>query len=298
MSGPAAQPARPGRSGSKDTEATRQMSSPRIVVKPTRGLGSLRLGDIWHYRDLLYFLVWRDLKVRYRQTLLGVAWVVVQPVAATAIFTLIFGRLVGVPSGELPYAVFAFSGLLPWNYFSATLTRAGRSLVSNSQLVTKVYFPRLVIPLASVIVGLADLSVASVVSIGLMWLYGVTPGLTILLAPCIVLLAACAAFGASLWLSALGVRFRDVEFVLPFLVQVWLYATPVVYPTSVVPDRWRPIFGLNPMVGVVEGFRWALTGAGQFPSRLLLVSLGVTAVLVGSGLVFFRATERTFADII
>ena len=271
---------------------------PATLIEPTRGLAALNLRALWRYRELLYFLVWRDLKVRYRQAALGVAWVVLQPIAATAIFTLVFGRLAGIPSGELPYPVFAFAGLLPWNYFAGALNRAGTSLVNNTHLITKVYFPRLVIPLAAVSVGLVDLGVSLVVLAGLMVIYGVGPGPAIVSLPLFVLLAFVTALGVSLWLSALGVRFRDVNHLLPFLVQVWMYATPVVYPASLLPERWRPLLGLNPMAGVVEGFRWALAGAGRPPGPLLLVSVAVSLLVLISGIVFFRATERTFADII
>ena len=271
---------------------------PATLIEPTRGLAALNLRALWRYRELLYFLVWRDLKVRYRQAALGVAWVVLQPIAATAIFTLVFGRLAGIPSGELPYPVFAFAGLLPWNYFAGALNRAGTSLVNNTHLITKVYFPRLVIPLSAVSVGLVDLGVSLVVLAGLMVIYGVGPGPAIVSLPLFVLLAFVTALGVSLWLSALGVRFRDVNHLLPFLVQVWMYATPVVYPASLLPERWRPLLGLNPMAGVVEGFRWALAGAGRPPGPLLLVSVAVSLLVLISGIVFFRATERTFADII
>jgi lipopolysaccharide transport system permease protein len=271
---------------------------PTIMIQPSRGLAALQLRALWQYRELLYFLVWRDIKVRYKQTVLGVAWVVLQPVLATLIFTVVFGQLAKMPSGELPYPVFAFVGLLPWNYFASALNRAGTSLVNNTHLITKVYFPRLVIPLAGTIVGLVDFGISFLVLLVLMLVYGITPGWLVLTLPLFLLMAICTALGVSLWLSALGVRFRDVNYLLPFLVQVWMYATPVVYPASLFPERWRFLLGLNPMAGVVEGFRWALTGSGEAPGALLLVSLAAILFVLVSGLVFFRSTERTFADVI
>jgi len=272
--------------------------STQLVIEPTRGWAVLKLGEVWEYRELLYFLVWRDVKVRYKQTALGIAWVVLQPLVATVIFTVVFGNLAKIPSGNLPYPLFAFAALLPWNYFAGALTRAGTSLVNNANLITKIYFPRLIIPLAGVINGLVDFGISLIVLVALMIYYGVVPNAAVLLLPFFLLMAIGTALGVSLWLAALGVQYRDVNYLLPFLSQVWMYATPVVYPASLFPERWRPLLGLNPMAGVVEGFRWALTGSGDAPGPLLLVSVGIIVVLLVSGLVFFRNTERTFADVV
>jgi lipopolysaccharide transport system permease protein len=272
--------------------------STQLVIEPTRGWAVLKLREVWEYRELLYFLVWRDVKVRYKQTALGVAWVVLQPLVATLIFTVVFGNLAKIPSGDLPYPLFAFAALLPWNYFAGALTRAGTSLVSNANLITKIYFPRLIISLAGVINGLVDFGISLIVLVALMIYYGVVPNAAVLLLPFFLLMAIGTALGVSLWLAALGVQYRDVNYLLPFLAQVWMYATPVVYPASLFPERWRPLLGLNPMAGVVEGFRWALTGSGDAPGPLLLISVGIIVVLLVSGLVFFRNTERTFADVV
>ncbi len=249
----------------------------QLVIEPTRGLAVLKLRELWEYRELLYFLVWRDIKVRYKQTVLGIAWVVLQPLIATLIFTVVFGQLAKVPSGNL---------------------RSGTSLVNNANLITKIYFPRLIIPLAGVINGLVDFGISLIVLVVLMAYYAIIPNAAVLLLPFFLLMAIGTALGVSLWLAALGVQYRDVNYLLPFLVQVWMYATPVVYPASLFPERWRPVLGLNPMAGVVEGFRWALTGSGDPPGLMLLVSVAIILALVVSGLAFFRNTERTFADIV
>lgn len=277
---------------------TNQVPSTQLVIEPTRGLASLKLRELWEYRELLYFLVWRDLKVRYKQTVLGVAWVVLQPLVATLIFTVVFGNLARIPSGELPYPLFAFAALLPWQYFAGALTRSGTSLVNSAHLITKIYFPRLIIPLAGVINGLVDFGISFLVLIALMLFYGVVPGVAIVTLPLFLLMAIATALGVSLWLAALGVRYRDVNHLLPFLAQVWMYATPVVYPATLFPERWRPLLGLNPMAGVVEGFRWALTNRGEPPGPLLWVSVVIVVVLLVSGMLFFRNTERTFADVV
>lgn len=269
----------------------------QLIIEPSHGF-AIKLRELWEYRELLYFLVWRDVKVRYKQTVLGIAWVVLQPLIATLIFTVVFGQLAKVPSGDLPYPLFAFAALLPWNYFASALNRSGTSLVNNANLITKVYFPRLIIPLANVFNGLVDFAISLLVLVALMAYYGVVPNAAVLLLPFFLLMAICTVLGVSLWLAALGVRYRDVNYMLPFLVQVWMYATPVVYPASLFPERWRPVLGLNPMAGVVEGFRWALTGTGDPPGRMLVVSILIVLLLLASGLVFFRSTERTFADVV
>ncbi|MGE5139155.1 MAG: ABC transporter permease [Rudaea sp.] len=271
---------------------------PMTVVQPTSGWASLQLRDLWEYRELLYFLVWRDVKIRYKQTALGIAWVVLQPVLTTLIFTVVFGNLAKIPSDNLPYAVFALAGLVPWNYFSGALSRGGVSLVNSSHLISKVYFPRLVIPLASVLAGLLDMVIVLALLFALMLFYGVTPTLSIVLLPFLTLLAITTALGVSLWLSALNVQYRDINYLIPFFVQFWMYATPVVYPASLIPERWRPFYALNPMAGVVEGFRWALFGAGDPPLAAIGMAAVTSLLLVLSGAFFFRRMEKTFADIV
>jgi lipopolysaccharide transport system permease protein len=267
-------------------------------IQPTAGWAVPSLRDLWAYRELLYFLVWRDLKVHYKQTALGIAWVILQPVVATLIFTAIFGYFVRIPSGDLPYPIFAFSGFLIWGYFSGVLTRSGTSLVNNAHLITKVYFPRLIVPLAGTLNGLIDLLVGVLVLVLFMPLFGVFPSLTLLAMPVFAVLALVSGLGVSLWLSALDVKYRDVKHILPFLVQVWMYASPIIYPVTMVPRTLRPVYGLNPMVGAVEGFRWALTGHGEPPVLLAVISGIVGLLLLGSGVMFFRRVERTFADMI
>ncbi|HEV8674901.1 MAG TPA: ABC transporter permease [Methylomirabilota bacterium] len=270
----------------------------RIVIRPSRGWVPLRLGELWAYRELLYFLAWRDVKVRYKQTVLGAAWAVLQPLLTMVVFSVVFGRLANVPSDGLPYPIFAYCALLPWQLFAHALVESGNSLVGNQNLITKVYFPRLVIPLAAVAAGLVDFAIAFAVLVGLMAYYGIVPTLAALALPGLVLLALLAALGVGLWLSALNVQYRDVRYTIPFLTQLWLFATPVAYPASLVPERWRPLVGLNPMSGVVEGFRWALLGGPEPPRAMLGVSIVVViAVLVG-GLYYFRRMERTFADVV
>jgi len=270
----------------------------QFVIEPTRGWRALKLGELWAYRDLFWLLAWRDVRVRYRQTVLGVGWAVLQPLVTILVFSLIFGRLAKVPSDGAPYPAFTFSALLPWTLFSTALTRAASSLIANAALLTKVYFPRVLIPLACVIHALVDVAVSMVLLVGIMLLFGVTPAPTMLLFPFFVLLAIAGALGVSLWLAALNVRYRDVKHLLPFLLQVWMYATPVVYPSTLIPARFRALYAVNPMAGVVEGFRWSLTGHGAAPGQMLLVSGLVILVILGTGLIFFRRTERTFADII
>lgn len=234
-----------------------------IVIEPTRGWVSLQLRALWEYRELLYFLVWRDVKVRYKQTALGVAWIVLQPVVGMVVFSILFGGLLKVPSGDVPYPIFAYAALLPWNYFASSLSRSSTSVVGSAHLITKVYFPRLVIPISGVLSGLVDFAVAFLVLIALMAGYGIAPTPAVVLLPAFLLLAMLTALGFGLWLSALNVRFRDVNYLIPFLVQIWMYCAPVVYGSTLIPERFRLLLGLNPMTGAVEGFRWALLqGAG------------------------------------
>ena len=273
-------------------------SLPRIRIEPPRGLFELRAYEVWTYRELLYFIVWRDLKVRYKQTAIGVAWVVLQPLMSMGVFTLFFGRLAKLPSDGLPYPVFYFAALAPWTYFSTALTTATNVVVANQRVVTKVYFPRLILPLSSVISGLVDFGIAFVVLLALVLEYGLRPGAHVIWLPFLLLLALATALGVGLWLSALNALYRDVQYVMPFLVQFWMLASPVAYPGSLVPASWRWLYGLNPMAGVIEGFRWALTGHGQPPGQLMVASAAAVVVLLVGGLVFFQRMEGTVADLV
>jgi len=267
------------------------------IIRPSRGWASLRPKELWDYRELLYFLVWRDIKVRYKQTALGVAWAVLQPLLAMFVFSLFFGRLARMESEGLPYPVFNLAGLVPWTFFVFGLTEAANSVIGSRHLITKVYFPRLAVPLAPVLAGLVDLAIAFVLLLGVMAWYGNAPGLRALMVVPLVLLAFVTALGAGLWLAALNVQYRDVRYVLPFLTQLWLFATPIVYPSSLVPPGWRPLYALNPMVGVVDGFRWALLGTAA-PGGTILVSILAALGIAGSGALYFRRTERVFADVV
>jgi lipopolysaccharide transport system permease protein len=269
-----------------------------ILLLPPKGLTWPNLAELWHYRELLYFLTWRDIQVRYKQTGLGIAWAVLQPVLTMAVFSFVFGRLARIPSDGVPYPVFAFCGLLPWQLFSCALTRSAESLVANERLVSKVYFPRIIIPLAALLAGVVDFSIAFVVLLVLMIAYGISPGLPLLALPFLILLALAAAAGVGLGLSALNVRFRDVKHALPFLAQFWMFATPIAYPASLLSERWRPILGLNPLAGVAEGFRWALLGTTEWPGVIVFVSVAVVVVVLAMSLIYFARTERSFADVI
>jgi lipopolysaccharide transport system permease protein len=266
-------------------------------IEPPRGLAAVPLRELWAYRELLYFLVWRDVKVRYKQTAIGAAWAIVQPLLTMVVFSVIFGAFAGIPSDGVPYPVFTFAALLPWQLFANALTGAGNSLVGSQNLITKVYFPRLLVPLAAVLGGLVDFAVAFAILLGLMAWFGVMPTAAVVTLPLFVLLALAAALAAGLWLSALNVRYRDVRYTIPFLTQLWMYATPVVYPSSIVPEPWRALLGLNPLAGVVEGFRWALLGAPA-PGPLLWVSVAVVAALLAGGLIYFQRMESSFADVV
>ncbi len=273
-------------------------ATPTVTIRPCGRWVSLGLRDLWEYRELLGFLVWRDVKVRYKQTALGVLWVVLQPLLTMAVFSVFFGRLAKVPSDGIPYPVFAFCGLLPWQLFSHSLLESGNSLVANQNLITKVYFPRLVIPLATILAGLVDFAIGFALLVGFMAVFHVTLAPAVLLLPVFLLLAVTTALAAGLWLSALNVKYRDVRYTIPFLAQFWLFVTPVAYPSSMIPAHWRALYGLNPMAGVVEGFRWALLGKGQGPGPLLAISTGMTLLLLVGGLIYFRRMEKTFADIV
>jgi lipopolysaccharide transport system permease protein len=269
-----------------------------IVIEPKKGLFQLDLKRVWQYRELLYFLVWRDLKVRYKQTVIGIGWAVLQPFVTMVIFTVIFGNLVKVPSDGLPYPIFAYSALLPWNYFASALQRCVVSVVGDAALVSKVYFPRLILPLAGTISGFADFFVSFLLLIGMMTFYGLGISWTVLTLPFFLLLALATALAVGLWLSALNVRYRDVGHTIPFLMQVWMYASPIVYPVSVIPEKYRFLYSLNPMAGVIEGFRWALLGKQSPDFAVMAISVAVVLLLISGGVVFFRNMEKTFADVV
>lgn len=269
---------------------------PTFVIERSRGLVAIDLRELWRYRELLRTLVWRELKVRYKQTVIGVAWAVVQPAFSMVLFALVFGRLAQLPSDGVPYALFSYVALVPWQFFARALSEASMSLINQDRLVTKVYFPRMLVPAAVVLSGVADMAVAFLLALGLMVFYKHPPGAAFALLPVFVLLAVVAALGISLWLSALNVEFRDVRYILPFLTQLWLYGTPIVYAVSLIPPRWRLFASLNPMCGVVEGFRWTVLGTPAPSTQMLAVSTAVSLVLLVTGAEYFRHVERTMAD--
>jgi lipopolysaccharide transport system permease protein len=271
---------------------------PRIVIRPSQGWISLRLHDLWEYRELLYFLVWRDIKVRYKQTVLGAAWAIIQPFTSMVVFSLFFGKLAKVPSDNVPYPIFAYTGLVPWTFFAGALAQSSNSLVDSANLIKKVYFPRLTIPIANVLAGLVDFVLAFVVLIGMMIWYGVYPTARLLWLPLFVLLALVTALAVGLWLSVLNVEYRDVRYTVPFLTQFWMFATPIVYPSSLLKEPWRTVYGLNPMTGVVEGFRWALLGTKTAPGPTIAVSAAASLALLVGGAFYFRRMEKTFADVV
>jgi lipopolysaccharide transport system permease protein len=271
---------------------------PVLRITPPGGWFDLDLREVWAFRELVYFFVWRDLKVRYKQTAIGAAWAVLQPFMTMVVFSLIFGVLAKIPSHGLPYPVFYYSALLPWTYFAGALQNATNTVVDQQRVITKVYFPRLVLPIAAVISGLVDFALGFVVFLGMQLYYHIFPGRAILILPFLLLLAVLTALAVGLWLSALNAIYRDVRYVVPFLVQLWLFASPVVYPASLVPERWRILYGLNPMAGVIEGFRWALTGQGDSPGLILAASAAAVLVILLGGLVYFQRMEATIADVV
>lgn len=271
---------------------------PSVRIRPSRGLFHLDLQSVWQYRELLVFLVWRDVKVRYKQAVIGAGWAVFQPLISMLLFTLIFSYLAKLPSDGMPYPLFAYAGLLPWNFIAQATSRSGTSLVGESHLISKVYFPRLIIPLAAAATPAVDLLFALVVIIPLMLWYGVTPGWPIIFFPLFIFIALLAALAVSLWFSALHVKFRDVGHIIPFFVQFWMFASPVVYPVSLIPEQWRALYSLNPVVGVVEGFRWTLLGQAPPALQTIIPSLAIVMLLFVSGVLYFKRMERTFADVI
>lgn len=269
-----------------------------IRIEPSNGWTSLKLKDIWEYRELLGIFVWRDLKVRYRQTIIGALWAIVQPLLTMFIFSVFFGGLAGVPSDKIPYPIFSYAALVPWTFFANSVSLASNSLVNSADMIKKIYFPRLTMPMASVLAGLVDFFLAFIILLGMMFYYGFTPTVNILWLPVLVLLALITALGVSLWLSAMNVKFRDVRYMIPFITQAWLFATPVAYPSSLLSEPWHTLYGINPMVGVVEGFRWALLGTDTAPGPIIIVSFIVSIGILISGAYYFRRMERTFADVI
>ncbi len=271
---------------------------PVFIIRPSSKWISLRLHDLWQYRELVYFLTWRDIKVRYKQTVIGAAWAVIQPFFTMVVFTLFFGKLAKIPSEGLPYPIFSYAGLLPWTFFAQALNQSANSLVGSANLLTKVYFPRLVIPLSATLAPLVDFGIAFFVLVGMMIFYQIYPTTAVVWLPAFLLLAFASSLGVGLWLSAMNVQYRDVRYVIPFLVQLWLFATPVIYPSSLLHGHWRLILGLNPMTGVVEGFRWTLLGVGHGPGGMIWVSVGISALLLFTGLIYFNRMEKTFADVV
>lgn len=274
------------------------MPEAHVVIEPPRGWAALDLKELWRYRELLFFLAWRDIKVRYKQTVLGAAWAILQPLLTMIIFSVIFGQLAKLPSDGIPYPVFTYTALLPWQLFAFSLSNSSNSLISSQNLISKVYFPRLIIPLASVLAGIVDFAIAFVVLLGLMAYYHIAPTMSIIYLPLFIVLALISALAVGVWLSALSVKYRDVRHIVPFLTQFWMYATPIAYASSLIPEAWRTMYGLNPMTGVVEGFRWALLGNAMDNGSMIWVSAIVVVLMFISGIYYFRRMEDGFADVI
>jgi homopolymeric O-antigen transport system permease protein len=270
----------------------------RLRIQPSTGWGALNLDELWAHRELVYFLTWRDIKVRYKQTALGATWAILQPILTMAVFALFFGKLAKVPSDGIPYPLFAFTALVPWMFFANGLTQASNSLVYNQNLLTKVYFPRLAIPISTIIAGFLDFALAFVVLLAMVLYFGIVPTVNIVWLPLFVLLAVVTSVGVGLWTAAVNVQFRDVRYTIPFLTQFWMFATPVAYPSSLLSEPWRTVYGINPMVGVVEGFRWSLLGVNTAPGPVIALSSLVAIGLLVSGAYYFRRMERTFADVV
>jgi len=287
-----------GRSAEAASFARSGSELPVIVIRPSHGWVSLKLHELWGYRELLYFLTWRDIKVRYKQTVLGAAWAIIQPFFTMVVFSLFFGNLAKMPSDGIPYPIFSYAALVPWTFFANGLSQSSNSLVGSASLITKVYFPRLTIPIATVFSGVVDFLLAFIVLLGMMLYYGIVPTMNVVWLPLFLLLALVTSLGVGLWLSAMNVEFRDVRYVVPFLTQFWLFATPIAYPSSLLSEPWRTLYGLNPMVGVVEGFRWALLGTQTAPGPIILVSTLAALALLVSGAFYFRRMEKTFADVV
>jgi lipopolysaccharide transport system permease protein len=282
----------------EDSDRTGFSDRAGIRIQPSKGWVSLKLRGLWEYRELVFFLVWRDIKVRYKQTIMGASWAILQPFLSMVIFSLFFGRLAKVPSDGLPYPIFSYAALVPWTFFSNALVQSSNSLVLNANAIKKIYFPRLALPLASALSGVVDFVLAFSVLLAMMFFYGLVPTINVLWLPLFLLLAFITSLGTGFWLSAMNVQFRDVRYTIPFLTQAWLFATPVAYPSSLLSEPWRTLYGLNPMAGVVEGFRWALLGINASPGPIIIVSSLVGVGLLISGAFYFRRMERTFADVV
>lgn len=271
---------------------------PVVRIEPTQGWVSLKLRELWDFREMAFFLVWRDVKVRYKQTVLGAAWAIIQPLFTMLVFSIFFGKLAKMPSDGIPYPIFSYAGLVPWNFFAQALGHSSDSLLSSANLIRKVYFPRLVIPVAAVCGGVVDFCISFSVLLIMMVIYGVPVTLRLLWLPPLLLLALVTALGVGLWLSALNIQFRDVRYTVPFITQFWMYATPVVYPSSLLSEPWRTVYGFNPMVGVIEGFRWALLGTNTAPKAMILVSAAASVLILIGGAHYFRRLEKRFADLV
>lgn len=283
----------------KSNEIRETPASPVTILRPARGLSGFNFQELFSFRELIYFMTWRDIKVRYKQTFLGAAWAILKPLLTMVVFSIFFGDLAKVPSDGVPYPIFSFAALVPWTLFSDAVSNGGRSLVQNRQMITKIYFPRIILPLSAVLGGVVDFLIAFVILVGMMFFYKMQLTLNALIIPLLLLLILIAALGIALWLAALNVQYRDIGYVTPFLTQFWLYITPIAYPASMVPEKWRLLYYLNPMTGVVEGFRWALLGTSQgTPGIQLLVSFGVAILFLITGMMYFRRMEATFADMV
>lgn len=270
-----------------------------LLIKPSTGWVSLKLGELWEYRELLYFLTWRDIKVRYKQTVLGAAWAIIQPFSTMVIFSLFFGNLAKIPSDGIPYPIFSYAALVPWTFFAYGLQQSSNSLVASSNLLKKIYFPRLIIPISSVFSGIVDFVLAFIVLLLMMMTYGIYPSINIVFVPFFLLLALVTSLGIGTWLSAMNVQFRDVRYTIPFIIQFWMFATPIAYPSSLIEDDiLRTVYGINPMTGVIEGFRWSLLRTDTAPGPIILVSSLVAVLLLISGIYYFRHQEKTFADVV
>jgi len=270
---------------------------PTVIIKPRPGL-SLKLKELWDYRELFYFFIWRDIKVRYKQTVIGAAWAIIQPFFTMVVFSLFFGKLAKIPSDNLPYPIFSYAALVPWTYFANSLTNATETMVANQHVITKVYFPRMILPISAVLSGLLDFAISFTVLIAMMLFYGIYPTTNIVFLPLFALLTIVTALAVGFWTSAANAIYRDVHYVVPFLVQFWLFASPIAYPSSLVPGKWRILYGLNPMAGVIKGFRWALLGKGTPPGPMLTVSVSIVVIMFVGGIIYFRRTEGTIADVI
>lgn len=289
---------KPVAAGGASIDAATSHDPEVMRIEPSRGFVRLGLAELWAYRELLFFLTWRDVKVRYKQTALGAAWAIIQPVFTMVVFSIFFGRLAKMPSDGIPYPIFAYAALVPWTFFGNGLTQCANSLVGSANLIKKVYFPRLIVPVATILSEAVDFSLAFSVLVIMMLVHGIVPTINIVWLPALLLLAFTTALGVGLWLAALNVQYRDVRYVVPFIVQIWMFATPIAYPSSLLSEPWRTVYALNPMVGVVEGFRWALLGSNTRPGMMLLLSSCAAIVILVGGIMNFRRTERTFADVV